>query len=119
MDDREKFYNVESVSTSWETHRTLIQSTKSSAVQALKIARKGGSYILRSSLHKATVNHFCCCCMRYIQPGETYEKIIQAMGNGIVEFKTHYNPACDFPEEPIEKHEAMDQEEDIAYKQAA
>ena len=97
----------------------LVQRTKSSTVQVLKTGRKSGSYMLRSSIHTATVSHFCCCCMRYIQPGETYEKMVRAMGSGIAEFKNHYNPACDFPEDPMEKYEAMDLEEDVAYKEAA
>ncbi|MEI6774996.1 MAG: hypothetical protein WCL18_09890 [bacterium] len=98
---------------------SLVQGTKFSTAQVLKTERKSGSYVLRSSIHKARVSHFCCCCMKHIQSGETYENVVRAMGNRLTEFKTHYNPACEFPEDPIEKYEAKDQKDDIKYKEAA
>lgn len=45
--------------------------------------------------------------------------MVRAIDNRIAEFKTHYNPRCDFPEDPMEEYEAVDLEEDMAYKEAA
>lgn len=119
MDHKETITDAESMSTSSQTLMSLGEGTKAMAVQALKTVRKNGSYLLRSSIHKAKMTHFCSCCMSYILPGETYEKMVRALGNGIVEFNTHRDPACDFPEDPMERHEAEHQEEEITYSAAA
>jgi len=119
MTTLEKSHIMERSSDTWNGILSLVNRTKSNIIKTLRKERRGGSYILRTSQYTATRQHFCCCCMQYIQPGQRYEKMIQSINHRIFEWKTHSDPVCDFPEDPIERYGVGIQKEDINYQEAA
>ncbi len=59
---------------------------------------------LREYRHVARQEHWCDRCCNNIHPGETYTGQVFVCENrdrhGLVVFKTHSIPGCDYPEEP-------------------
>lgn len=56
---------------------------------------------LRRYEHVADKEHWCDRCCRFIQSGDMYEGMVFAdKAQGIVVFKYHINPMCDFPPDP-------------------
>lgn len=53
--------------------------------------------LLRTYSHVAHQEHFCDICCRYILPGEFYQGEVYIANQGLIVFKTHINPSCDFP----------------------
>lgn len=72
------------------------------------------TYYLKRTEHIARITHWCDNCCQYINPGEMYERIVQAKNWKITEFKSHFD--CEPPEDPT-----IDDEKDVSqsYKQAA
>ena len=63
--------------------------------------------ILRTYRHMAQTEHWCDRCCRYIQPGEYYEGEVQVhKDHGLMVFKVHIEPDCDYPPDPEEEAEA-------------
>ena len=58
---------------------------------------------LRDYRYMAQRTHWCDRCCRDIQPGDYYEGMVYANKKfGIVVLKFHIEPICDYPEEPDE-----------------
>ena len=58
---------------------------------------------LRRYERVAYQSHFCDRCCDYINPGEIYEgRVVITDNHGLLVWKTHVHPICDFPEEPEE-----------------
>lgn len=72
------------------------------------------TYYLKRTEHIARITHWCDNCCQYINPGEMYERIVQAKNWRITEFKSHFD--CEPPEDPT-----FDDEKDISqpYRKAA
>ena len=75
-------------------------------------------YFLREYEHVVHQTHFCDVCCQYIMPGEMYKGTVYASDiHGIVTFKEHVNPACDWPEDPEEDRAGL--EKAIEMREAA
>ena len=58
-------------------------------------------YCLRTYERIARVEHWCDMCCTHIQPGEQYQGDVRVTeSHGIIVWKTHINPPCEFPREP-------------------
>ena len=56
---------------------------------------------LRSYRRVADKEHWCDRCCTYIQPGEMYEgRVCIKDSGGIIIWKEHINPGCEFPLDP-------------------
>ena len=61
-------------------------------------------YILRTYRHLAQVQHWCDRCCRYIEPGEYYQGSVHLYDDhGLIVFKVHVEPSCDYPPDPDEE----------------
>lgn len=56
--------------------------------------------VLRTYTHTAQREHWCDNCCNYIVPGQQYEGIVETTGKGIIVWKKHVNPECEFPPDP-------------------
>lgn len=119
MNTFDKSRNMELSFDAWNAILSVVKNIKSSTVTALETEKKGNFYVLRSDIYTAKTQHFCRCCMQYIQPGQKYEKIVQVINSKIFEFKSHHDPACDFPDDPVERYGAGYVEESMTQQQAA
>lgn len=54
--------------------------------------------VLRNFVYKASIEHWCDYCLKYIYPGEFYEGSVQIIENHLIVFKKHID-GCDFPED--------------------
>lgn len=56
---------------------------------------------LRTYQRVAHQRHFCDNCCRDINSGDMYEgRVVVTNFHGLLVYKTHVNPMCDFPEDP-------------------
>ena len=64
---------------------------------------------LRTYQHIAHKEHWCDRCCTHINPGEMYEGNVTITENhGLMVWKFHLNPRCDFPEDPDEEERNKD-----------
>ena len=57
--------------------------------------------LLRTYERVAHINHYCDRCCKHIEPGDQYQGIVQVTDlHGLIVFKFHTNPPCDFPKVP-------------------
>ena len=74
--------------------------------------------LLRTYTRVAHQDHFCDRCCNPIMPGEEYEARVEVTRRGhILVWKNHINPGCDYPEDPDEIRD--DVEEDLDVSEAA
>lgn len=71
--------------------------------------------VLRTYTRIAQIQHWCDRCCRYIEPGEYYEGSVQLYSNPrrLIVFKIHIEPSCDYPPDPEELEEIINEEESL------
>ncbi len=61
---------------------------------------------LRKYQRVAHTKHWCDRCCDWIQPGDYYEGVVQiSKGGGLIVFKFHIDPSCDYPPDPFDDDE--------------